>query len=186
MNGNKDRGFTLVEVALSIVVVALGVLAVFALISSGLAHSRKAVAETYAATFANDVFTSLRAESLKASDRGETEWEKFWGDFAKGATSVTLSAETEWADNTTIVRYPGRGLVPVVKFRNYSDRSKEDTDIINHALRYKLRIGTTSEFAGTPTNIHRRTAYLQIWEGEFGQLSDPLVFYTEFENPGDL
>ena len=57
---NRRAGFSLVEVALAIMVIAVGLLSVFGLFPHGMESSRRALDETRAATFAEDTFNSLR------------------------------------------------------------------------------------------------------------------------------
>ncbi len=186
MTTRKNRGFTLIEVALSIVIVALGVLAVFALISSGLTQSRKAVAETYAASFATDVFASLRAESLLAADQGEDAWSNHWVAVNVAAKTIPLPARTEWVGDQQVYC---DGRIGTVRFQNYSRRASENTDIVNHALRYRVDIGSVVEYtAAVAGNTQRKTALLRVWDGELGITTNDraILFYTEFGNPGDL
>ena len=101
--GNRSRraGFTLLEVAIAIAVVVIGVLALFALISAGLNASGKAVADTQAAMFADSVFNGIKAVSLKASDEGKdangnVAWRVFWQDFKNGDTNISVPGSELW------------------------------------------------------------------------------------------
>lgn len=181
-------GFTLIEVALAVVVVAIGLLAVFGLIGSGLDQSAKAVGETQASIFANSVFNGLRSESLRASElsSGTTnEWLNFWTDFAGRTRTVIIPADTTWADPTTlqIKANEGKSLVFSVK----SVRSGASTGINNGALRYLLEVPIPSS-TGPETN--HVTASLWVWDGQFGLFDrtskNVFQYYSEFNDPGDL
>lgn len=74
----SEKGFTLMEVALAVVVVGVGIMAVFSLIASGLDSSRKAIEETQASIFANNVFNGLRAAALTNAEISAVQWANFW------------------------------------------------------------------------------------------------------------
>ena len=203
MTRNK-AGFTLVEIALAILVVAIGVLAIFALLSSGLDNSVRAIDDTHAAMFADNVFNGLRAVSVSLAEKqnqlvGSTNcpWETFWDAFSSGTNSITVAAGDVWKG--------GNGVLAIthgfhsITFTNITLRGANDPSIVDrivdHGLRYDLTVasklpsGLSPGSWGVPylwTNVARVT--LKVWPGQFGQtrVEDQLVFYSEFANPGDL
>ena len=58
-HGRNKEGYSLVEVSLALLVVAIGLMTIFALIPDGLGLSRKSVDATEVAAFADFVFASL-------------------------------------------------------------------------------------------------------------------------------
>lgn len=74
-------GFTLIEVSLAILVVALGLLSVFSLFPSGLRASEDEVADTRAGLFAETVLNGIRANA-SALPAGS------WGDVSTFASVV--------------------------------------------------------------------------------------------------
>lgn len=178
MRINDRRGLIMVEVALAMVVLAVGVLAVFILFSTGLDTQTKASSDTQAALFAESVFNTLRAESALASE-ATNGWEDFWGEFAQGDRSVAVAAEGVWAGPGMVIG--AHGVLYTNVYTNYSIRLHIETNIVDHALRYQMNVAP--DF---PTN--RAEVTLRVWEGVFGPTNgnDTAVFYTEFDDPGNL
>jgi prepilin-type N-terminal cleavage/methylation domain-containing protein len=77
----RDSGFSLVEVSLAILVVGLGLLAVFGLFPFGLRANEESIGDTRAAMFADHVFAGMRANAAKMT---WTEWTG--GSFGDGLT----------------------------------------------------------------------------------------------------
>jgi prepilin-type N-terminal cleavage/methylation domain-containing protein len=69
-----DTGFTLIEVALSIAVLALGVLALYTLLSTALDTSAKAKADSQAAMFADGVFNAPGAIHARGRTGNHDAW----------------------------------------------------------------------------------------------------------------
>lgn len=220
-----SAAFTLVELAIAVAVVFTGVLALFSLITSGLDSSARAVADTQAALFADDVFNGLSAANLEAAEAGVSPapevasggggtlyWRKFWHDFGHQATNLPLSANVIWQQMTIpsarpptapiMVRAgtPGNAEIYSVRYATKALHIGGVTNILNHALRYRLVVdlGASGNPSGsgwytftgaTRTQVLANTnvlVTLYVWDGEFGGTNDPLVFYTEYDNPGDL
>jgi prepilin-type N-terminal cleavage/methylation domain-containing protein len=203
-------GFTLMEVALAIVVVAIGMMAAFALITTGLDSSAKAVAMTRGAIFADDVFNGLRSKASLATDAGEGMWETFWEDFEDGAAAVTVAAGPMWQLDVEVI--PGWPPVIVTNYiyivatpegdpaegislTNYCHRT-DTTTIPNSSLRYTLYVKPHVETitVGTPDDMfswswtNKITAILNVWEGQYGtpDINRAMTFVSEFENAGGL
>lgn len=190
-------GFTLMEVALAIAVVAIGIMSLFALMTSGLESSAEALADTEAAVFADNVFGGLRGISSDLSRQREGAWETFFDDFKAGRTNLAVAAHTVWQrtrhPSNPLLTIPisvwGNGQTLTNIFRNVPAHGGRETNLVNHVLRYQLllepRHGTT--FASvTWTNVAEVT--LRVWKDEYGNWStnDALIFYAEIDNPGDL
>ena len=209
-------GFTLIEVALAVAVVVIGLLALFALITAGLDASKRAVADTQAAFFADNVFSGLAAASQAQAERGvdrsgptiqRVYWREFWQSFGGQRTNVTVAALPVWQDPPDkspapdplrIIGYAGRPPNPItVKFQNIEQHGDMPNAILNHVLRYRLLVDPADAASGAwvsdaawlrnPENT-RIALTLWVWDGEFGSTDedDAIVFYTEFDNPGDL
>lgn len=189
----RPGGFTLIEVCLAIVVVAIGIMAAFALIGTGMDSSQRAVADTRASMFADDVINTLRSQSTLAYDTGGGAWERFWKQFRDGDAAIYAAAGPMWqyeviTDVTNYVQIYNGGP-HALSFTNYSFRTEEQTEIVNHALRYTMNVQIHTEPlfpAGVWTN--RATVVLNVWEGQFGvlDLDRALTFVSTFENSGGL
>lgn len=201
-----SRGFTLIEVALAVLIVGIGILAVAALFSTGLTSSAKAVADTQASMFAENVFNGLRARSLLMAERQTATnktWNAFWISFTNGSTGVTIAAVAPdwgvWKNVTTI----SNGGPYTQVFLNIPKHSLATTGIVNHAFRYSIsawmtnvvssnfvsaRVNTNCTWWSAPISNTTVGVSLYVWDGQFGttNLGDALMFYSEFANQGDL
>ena len=189
----EAEGFTLVELALAVLVVAIGVLAVAALISAGLDSSAKAIADTQAAIFADSLFNVLRARSLTEAEQSTEDVDKFvefWVAFSNNWTSVTIVADEAWGVVCTeSIRGPGPvnnviSAYPGIHTNIY--RHADNTNLVSHVLRYDLDVGLL--YGDNVYWSNRAMCMLRVWEGRFGSIDDDdaIIFYSEFVNPGDL
>jgi prepilin-type N-terminal cleavage/methylation domain-containing protein len=174
-----DTGFTMIEVALAIAVLALGVLALYALLASALDTSTKAKGDTQAAMFADSVFNTLRAQSAIAAEQEITvpgSWTNFWNSFSNGVTTLPVAFATDWGDGNMAIQNGG----PFTESFTNNYGIGERMDIVNHSLRYT--IDARLEWAD------RADVLLRVWDGTFGPTSNKnaLVFYSEFRKEGDL
>jgi type IV pilus modification protein PilV len=102
---SATSGFTLVEVSLAVVVVGLGLLALFGLFPSGLRSGEDALADTRAALFASVVMDGMRANASTVSNWAE--WNDAVGMTARMCTSVDgVGTLTAGGSIVTINDYP--------------------------------------------------------------------------------
>ena len=204
----RRDGFTLIEVAIAMAVVVIGILAVFALITTGLDESGKAVAETNSALFADTVFNALGQRNQEAAKlgvlaSGTVVWRQFWSQFSVAQTYVTVAAAPTWIVSGSVSG--GRGVSPTLspavwgdgeirinRYASVAQHAGGMGGIINSVFRYQLIVNPKFTGAGTTglglknianTNV---TVQLLMWDGEFGSTNDPQEFDAEFDNPGDL
>jgi uncharacterized protein (TIGR02598 family) len=107
------RGFSLIEVVLALLVVAVGMLGVFSLFPSGLSMSKDITDEVRASAFAEELFTAYEAQA---------RWED-WADV--GSQDVTV--ETDGRD----VTYQEGGLQTV---------AFQSGGLDQYTLRYELEV----------------------------------------------
>lgn len=179
----ERTGFTLIEVALAVVVVGIGVLGLFALISTGLDASAKAVATTQASYFAAASLNALRAEAVKEAQA--TNWAGFWDPFKAGVKTLTVPAPAAWVPGSELKIY-GDGKVRAITFLNRTSHTDtpSDSKIPTGTLRYKV---TVTELASAR---QIKSVALQVWPGA-GSSKTPdykaaLSFYSEFPDVGSL
>jgi hypothetical protein len=88
----RARGFTLVETALALLAISLGLLGIFGLARHGLKASGDAEQETRCALLAESFFGTLRAKNDELTVRKYSldQWWLFWFRFAAGTSDVTL------------------------------------------------------------------------------------------------
>ena len=149
-----SSGFSLVEVTLALMVMAIGILSIMSLFPAGLDQNARSIADTHAAFFAEEVFGGLHATA-------ETNW--------AGLANVSLPVAARydmWPDVTNQIQVTGTNITTIVYKYTPSAITYED-----HALRYRLAL---------TNNGLLKAATLWVWPGEFGSTNDPSIFYAEF------
>ncbi len=184
---HRTRAFTLVEIALAMLAFSLGIMSFFSLLSLGMTQGMEAQDHTRAAEFADSTLRGLRAISDHLSETAEAnEWAHFWSELAAGRTNVIVAA-----GGTNSVWHPapvvqgGHNQVRHHRYTNFALRLNAPSDIVNHAIRYRLDILPVNSLESIPGN-NRVQVTLRVWEGETGRSDDPdaLIFYTEFADRG--
>jgi len=113
-------GFSLVEVTLALMVMAIGILSIMSLFPAGLDQNARSIADTHAAFFAEEVFGGLQAYA-------ETNWDDL--------ANVQLPIATDdWDSGLDTI------FTPTVITNIY--RPKSNTNYVDHALRYRLVLTT--------------------------------------------
>ena len=149
--------FSLVEVTLALMVMAIGILSVMSLFPAGLDQNARSIADTHAAFFAEEVFGGLQAAA-------ETNWAKL------EEVQLPVAVSNMWSNmGTNRVHVTGTNVV-VHKYE-YEAPSLQIYE--DHAFRYRLALALA-------TNGLIKAATLSVWPGEFGVTNDPSVFYAEF------
>ena len=150
------RGFSLVEVTLALMVVGVGMLAILGMFPAGLDQNARSISDTHAALFAQEVFSSLRAQA-------ETNWQEIGQD----VISLPIAASNNWHSGSELSIWLDDGLTTNI-YRHPANR-----EIIDHAFRYRIALATNG-------NGMIKSAFLRFYPGQFGQASNPAVFYSEF------
>jgi hypothetical protein len=153
------QGFTLVEVALAVLAVGLGLVTVFGLFPAGLQNASDDAADTRAGLFAGAVFSGMRGASIAVTN--VSTWDTKDTDF------IGSSMEVEGATVTF------NGASHSVKFPNAA------ADEPDNYLRYIISIEVAK--AGTPKTY---SATLAMCDGRYGAFTTQNVFYTEFYYTG--
>lgn len=152
---NNKRGFTLVEVALAVLAVGLGLMSIFALFPAGLQNAADDAADTRAALFAGTVFNGMRGSA--AAITNAAAWD--------GSMSMSVPGMTLKFDGTQdTIRYPTSA-----------------PDMPENYIRYTLAIGTVAGISGTRTLY---SATMTTCDGRYGPFTAQNVFYTEFYYTG--
>ncbi len=160
---NSSAGFSLVEITLALMVVGIGVLAVFGIISDSLRSNTRTLDDTIAATFAESVFNSIYA-----ADWNETVYEPIMGNVFWGTSP----------QNTSSIKLGHTAGQPGISYKYEG--------IEYYPLKYDLRITSRKRVngikVGTNNDAVWRSIVLKVWIGKFantGATSKPHVFYTE-------
>ena len=167
----RRSGYSLVEVSLALLVIGIGLLAVFALFPEGLGAARRAVDDVETAAFAEFVFASL---AFEAADTNES-----WGTFGPGV-SLYRSHALEWSGQPVIVA--NGGFTTIASFYwlpfFYGGREWGVATYKTAFFTYKLDV------ADLPIMAPAKYARLEVWAGEYSSGVTPSsrgkVFYREF------
>ncbi len=160
----KRDGFTLVEIALALLVISVGMLALLGLFPTGLQVNQEAINETQVALFAQEVFDGVRAELQRTPlDNLETTMRlpapggsRVWDNY----TELDIEFTDQWRTNA----YVTAGIQGAQTY-------------VDAGIRYRLELLNTDD-------PNRRGVRLSIRPGQFGPPEPTYVFYTEVYNHG--
>jgi prepilin-type N-terminal cleavage/methylation domain-containing protein len=177
LRGARRAGFTMIEVTLALLVVAVGVLGAFSLIPAGLQTNRNAIEDTQMAMFAEMFFDSIRmqAEAPNIPWTSVATTAIFAPGWRSGVTPHMPTSRYFWGTAATTSMLVGGS---VNSPRTYYQRTGADaTEPSELALRY----ATQQVVTATPNKS--RGVRLLVWP-EFGttSLSNAREFYTEILN----
>jgi hypothetical protein len=179
-NGRRSRaGYSLVEVTLALLVVAIGLTATFALFPEGLKATRAAVNDTEMALFAEYVFTTLDLTAgLEGSGWTIQDTDLFksaalaqTGDQGRFQLETGKQATFYWVPNYYGL---GGGTYAAANFK----------DFWTSAFTYRLDIINGGWKVGSPNAPGMvKSAVLQVWPGEYvdgvDPSGEPRTFYRE-------
>jgi prepilin-type N-terminal cleavage/methylation domain-containing protein len=158
-------GFTLIEVALALMVASIGLMGILALFPAGLSLQKSAHDDTRTALFAEEVFNGIRAQATVIP----------WNNINR-AVSIPPQAPHIWARPDDMVIRPSDtdGFTPIL----YRTRgaAQGGVEYLDFAMRYNLQIVDTA-------NNRRKAVYLKIKPGEFGE-GVTNRYYMELYNHG--
>ena len=157
--GGRDRsaGFSLIEVCMAILVIGLGLLAVFSLFPSGLRMAEEGAADTHCGLFAETVMKGLQGNAA-----GITNWATWSDTAAGGGFEVALLAGVIPGDTAVA------GAVKTCQFPEAAAwATSAPREVTKSWLQYKL-------------DVVNHTATLQVWEGRYGASLPQAEAYTEF------
>jgi len=152
---SSNSGFSLVEISLALLIIAIGMLAILGMFPSGLDQNARSISDTHAALFAGEVFSGLRVQA-------ETNWQGI------GNTITNLPAaagSANWYDSDVL----DVQLDNQIHTNIY--RHPDNTNMIDHSFRYRMTLTTNGQI---------KAVTLRFWPGQYGTASNPAMFYAEF------
>ncbi len=149
---DQKKSFSLIEVNLAILLIAVGLLSLFSLFPLGLKESERGLADTQEAMFADTVLSVLEGNSMNMTN---------WADWA--SLDKFKSKVKEDAPTPAYYDFEGTNLVPV--------HFPTDT---RYWIRYKLAIKNAS------SDGRRKSAQLHVMHGRHGDFGLATTYYTEF------
>lgn len=173
-------GFVLlVEAALALFILAVGIVAAISLIGRATKSADSSRHEGQSAFFADTVFESLRAYSRDAA--ASNQWATFWSNFADGQERIPVPVPSAWANTGVTIRAGGPHTWALT---NASLHAGTELGVPAVSLRYTLSIAHPGAGGMHPLRVE---VGLNVWEGRFGGTnSPPQRYYAEFRDWGRL
>ena len=163
MSTKHSSGFTLVEVALALMVASVGLLGIFSLFPTGVKMNKTAVDETQAAMFAEQVLNGIKAQA------SITPW--------NAVRNMTLPPPTPdvWENPSQLEVSDTGTSYETLRYETMGSLVGGTTPYIDFGVRYRLEILDVDDY--------RKVVRLYVRPGEYGSNKD-YVFYTELYNHG--
>lgn len=173
-------GYSLVEVTLALLVVAIGLTATFALFPEGLKATRSAVDDTEIGLFADYVFSTLAVTA--AAKGGELEG----GGLDAGEGDVYASRVLGDTDRDKKVLTDGEQLSRFYWIARNNDKGTGNWSLSSDAGFWSSAFTYTLRWEKKSNGNSRDTYYavLKVWPGEWTAIADekkfpPRIFYRE-------
>ena len=163
MNKRQSKsGFSLVEVALALLVVAIGMISAFALFPTGLDLNKRAIDDAQTAMFAEEVLNGIMAKAMTSR----------WDSATMENIQLNPPAAEMWK-NPASMRIKAKQPAKAIKYESAYSASL----VVDYALFFETETDDTGP---------RRYFRLEASNGEFrgGQGSVTNVFYVEVFNQG--
>ncbi len=161
----SKSGFTLIEIALALLVASIGLLGVVGLFPSGIQMSKMSADETQAALFAEQVLNGVRAQAATS------RWDRI-------ATSINLPPPNPdiWNEPENLRVRPTGDRFETLRYYTLGAMAVSTESYLDFGLRYRLQINNVP-------NSRRIAVYLDVRPGEFGD-SVTHSYYMELYNHG--
>jgi type II secretory pathway pseudopilin PulG len=181
---NARAGYSLVEVTLALLVVAIGLTATFALFPEGLKATRAAVDDTEIGLFADYVFSTLSATAAALGNTVESGGLNAQKADKYASRVLAESSGYENGDERLLDSSPGLHVFKWVP-RNW-DLGTGDWDYASKAKFWTTAFTYELEWEKMNKGNNRDTYYaaLKVWPGEWTTIADekkfpPRIFYRE-------
>lgn len=177
-NAEKNKtGYSLVEVTLALLVVAIGITSTFALFPEALKNTRAAVSDTEVALFADYVFSTLAVTAARFGN-SNVSYTKQFGSRALSQNDKHKN-QNSLKDGGNLARFY---WIPEDDNQGVAGgwSITKDNDYWSTAFSYKLEY---DEFHRTTRDRPTYRAILKVWPGEWTDIDEkafkPYVFYRE-------
>lgn len=165
---HNQNGFTLVEIALALLVASIGLLGLFSVFPAGVQMNKMSIDETQAAMFAEQVLNGVRAQAATST----------WSQLKNGVNLPPPTPDV-WSDPDTLSVRVTPGSVNNFVTLRYTTKGAlagSTTEYMDYGVRYRLEIDQIP-------NSFRYAVRLKVRPGEFGT-TNTYVFYSELYNHG--
>ena len=156
------NGFSLVEVALALLVASVGLMSVMSLFPVGMDASKKAIDESQCALFAEEIINGFRAQSELAAVK--------WSDL--DTLELERCTKHIWEEPDKKFQVGGSP--------GYIEYQYSGSDIVEYAIKYQISVGKGPK-DGT------KYIRLRLWNGKYTDITKvpAMVFYTELYDTGN-
>lgn len=168
LDNTSAGGFSLVEVSLALLVIGLGMLAVFGLFPSGLSMNKGSIDETQSSIFANDILDAYRGAFSADPNLLKLMGPPYGNDIGVGPTAA--SAWRDYGAAVTIEVVQADADFKKVLYMNWAG-------VTQNVWRYRLTFASVTGRAGRV-----KYARMQVISGEYGSSNNMVEFYTEYYN----
>lgn len=170
-------GFTLVEIALTAMIIGLGILSTMSLARHGADTALRAASESRATLFADSTFATLQAinDELRFSDQTNA-WSDFWTSFSAGETNLSSVCPDFWSDATNLLYLAGDGSMHTNRFLSAAPCRSPGTAplrIPEQTIHYRLMLEIDDVGLYTKVNLH-------VWPSGADVGDKAISFYTHF------
>lgn len=190
----REKGMTLIELAMAVFVIAVGITGVLAVARSAQRAQYDTVAELRTTEFARNAMTTLQLFSDRAAeDPDPTAWIRFWADFSSGEFPISqmitdafteVSSSEEEADQTVTLYGDNTFHTNSPAFRQ--DRSQSSDGAF---IRYRMSIaaaGNEREVTYAMTNNPPPFIGVTLHTFYGNSTGNGSTFYGIFANKGKL
>ncbi len=186
---NSRAGYSLVEVTLALLVVAIGLTATFALFPEGLKATRAAVDDTEVAFFADYVFSTLSATAAALGNTVESGGLNAMKADKFASRVLAEGSGYENGDERLLDSSPGLHVFKWVP-RNW-DMGTGDWDYASDAKFWTTAFTYELEWEKKSSGRDTYYAVLKVWPGEWTTIADeeqfpPRIFYREIIQYPDM
>ena len=194
----RTAAFTLIELALSVFVMGVGILGVFGLSRLGITAAAEAEDEVRAAMFADDVFTTMRLYADAMRGTNSDDWVDFWENIETNEFPVAGADLWQDADGYVPTIVPDGEIHTNVFYSvDIRDEGASFAPIPEYALHYRITIdeepySLSAAMSGRDygyTEVSSESTYrvsLHVWNGGARRRPEAYSFYTHFCERGDL
>lgn len=172
MKHHATSGFTLVEIALALLVASIGLMGLFSLFPAGVQMNRDAINETRAGMFAEQVLNGIRAQA------SVQRW-----DLVNNNIKLPPPSPHIWDNPDDLYIMPKEDFLPPLQYTTAGSLGGGGEPYVDFSIRYRLRILDLQE-PDDPQAKRRKGVWLYVAPGEYGATSNAYVFYTEIYNYG--
>lgn len=172
----RADAFTLVETALALFAISLGLLGIFGLARHGLKNSGDAENETRCTLLADTIFETLKAKNAELLNEGYSlnAWQNFWTAFGNNSAYSTYFCYLPQLSDVTL---QDATLKIIYGTHSLQDQlSTIEPDKWNPTYILSFKTDSETQF----------TAELQIHPGAFQSGADVRVYYTTLSYAGGL